>query len=100
MPTTTEKTPAEQQITAAADLSSELAHERIALRGFAPGDPERERRIKAALDRQLVGSHEVQSFMARSRWDDSLLTAEQYGRLGKLSAELSRHRRQLKKMRR
>lgn len=100
MTTTTVSSPAEDQIATAAELSSELARERIALRGFAPGDPERERRIEEALIRQMIGSRDVQSFMALSRWDETLMTAEQYDRLGALSKELSRHRRQLKKMRR
>lgn len=80
--------------------AAELQEERVALRGFKPGDPERERRIAAAMERQGRQSLEIQSVQGRARWHDDLLTDAEYARLSELSRTLTKHRRQLKKMRR
>lgn len=100
MTTVTEVPFGKAAIEAAETVSAELKQERVALRGFKPGDPERERRIEEALVKQYGAVLDIMSAQAKARWRDGLLSPAEYSRLGELSADLSRHRRQLKKMRR
>ena len=98
--TTTTVSIAEQILTDTERVSAELASERVALRGFSPGDPERERRIDAAMTKQMMQSIEIQSVMGTARWHDGIRHEPEYQELRALPADLTRHRRQLKKMKR
>ena len=64
-----------------------------------PGDPERIVRINQMLDQMMVWMSPIRSVIARSQWNDHVLTPQQRDRLDEISRGFQLNRRQLKKMR-
>lgn len=64
-----------------------------------PGDPERQARIDDILARMLGYMTPLRSLIARSMWDDDVLTPQQRDEVDRISHRLKLARKQLKKMR-
>ena len=101
MHTSKAKSPALAVIeTAEATQRSMSTLRRTLRRQSQPGDPEREARLRDALQAQSEAMAEVRGLMAKLQWETVKLTEAQESRLRLVAKKLAAERRQIKKMRR